>query len=68
MYEEKKNEMKEKYAYAINALSVANGVDVGVAFDMLKANARGADYKYVKEEELKADYEELVRLAEGKEE
>ena len=37
-YKTKKEEMRKKYEYAVNAISVANGVDVGVAFEMLRAD------------------------------
>jgi hypothetical protein len=43
-YAQKKQEMKDKYKDAINAISNARGVDVGVAFDMLLAVCRGGDY------------------------
>ncbi len=39
LHENKIAEMKEKYADVINDLSVKDGVDVGVAFDELKAIA-----------------------------
>ena len=63
-FKEKKEEMMEKYQYAINAISVANNVDVGVAFDMLLSNANGVGehYDYVNEEELKKDAQELEAL------
>lgn len=65
-YKKKKEEMMEKYKYAIYAISVANGVDVGVAFDMLKSNmTRGGNYTYVNAEEFNKDYEELLELARG---
>ena len=68
-YAEKKEEMLVKYDYAIKALSVANGVDIGVAFDMLKTNARvPQNYSYVNQEELEKDYKELLELAENGEE
>lgn len=64
-YKEKKAEMKKKYEYAIDAISVANGVDVGVALDMLEANImRGAQYAYVNVDEFKKDYEELLAYCE----
>lgn len=60
-YKEKKAEMKQKYEYAINAISVANGVDVGVAFEMLRANIiNGGNYPVVNVEEFKKDYDELL--------
>jgi len=64
-YEEKKKEMMEKYDYAIKALSVANDVDMGAAFDMLKTNARVPhNYDYVNQEELERDYRELLEAIE----
>lgn len=63
-YKEKKEEMMQKYDYAIKALSVANDVDMGVAFDMLKTNARvPQNYAYVNQAELEKDYNELLELA-----
>ena len=65
-YATKTEEMKEKYADVINDIAVAQGVDVGVAFEMLKAVARGGDYlgdTKVDLEELKADYLELRLLS-----
>ncbi len=60
-YKEKKEEMKKKYEYAINAVSAANGVDVGVAFEMLRADIiNGANYPIVNIEEFKKDYDELL--------
>lgn len=60
-YKEKKDEMRKKYEYAINAISVANNVDVGVAFEMLRADIiDGAKYPIVNLEEFKADYDELL--------
>ena len=60
-YKEKKEEMKKKYEYAVNAISVANGVDVGVAFEMLRANViNDGNYPLVNIEEFKKDYEELL--------
>lgn len=65
-YRDKKEEMMEKYKYAIYAISVANGVDIGVGFDMLKSNmTRGGNYAYVNAEEFNKDYEELLELARG---
>lgn len=60
-YKTKKEEMKKKYEDAVNAISVANGVDVGVAFEMLRADIiNGGKYPFVNEEEFKKDYEELL--------
>ena len=64
-YKEKKAEMKKKYEYAVNAISVANGVDVGVAFEMLRANIiNDGNYPLVNVEEFKKDYEELLSYCE----
>lgn len=63
-YKEKKEEMMKKYEGAIKAVAIANDMDMGVAFDMLESNInRGGTYPYVKEEEFKKDYEELIGLA-----
>ena len=60
-YKTKKEEMRKKYEYAVNAISVANGVDVGVAFEMLRADViNEGKYPFVNEEEFKKDYEELL--------
>lgn len=64
-YAEKKAEMKEKYFKAIVAIEAANGVDSGIAFDMLKNHAAGNPCKFVNEEELAKDYNELLELAKG---
>ena len=63
-YKEKKEELIKKYEGAIRAIAIANDVDMGVAFDMLEANVnRGGTYQYVKEDEFKKDYQELLELA-----
>lgn len=65
-YRAKKNAMKEKYAQIIESIAIKNGVDMGVAFDMLEAIARGGNYQYDGEldlDELKNDYEEIVELS-----
>lgn len=66
-YITKNEEMKEKYQEAIIAVSRKHSVDLGVAFDMLKAVCRGADYAdgidYDKEGFLK-DYLELAEISE----
>ena len=67
LYERKTEEMKEKYHDAIYAIGMKRGVDMGVAFDMLKAVARGGDYAEGIEldvDELKADYAELAAISE----
>ena len=56
-----------KYADVIKSIAIKNGKDLGVAFDMLKANARGGNYECDGEydkEELRKDYEEIVLLSE----
>jgi hypothetical protein len=64
-YKTKKEEMIEKYDRPIRALAVANDVDMGIAFDMLEANINnGGTYPYVKVEEFKKDWQELIELAE----
>lgn len=64
-YEKKNEEMKAKYKDAIEAIVVANGVDSGVAFAMLKRICRGYNCKFINEEELRKDYAELFTLAGG---
>lgn len=67
LYTKKKEEMKEKYHDAINAIAEKNGVDVGVAFDMLTATVNTEDYTAGIEfdrEELKKDYFELLGISE----
>lgn len=60
-YKEKKDEMKKKYEEAVKLVGIANGVDMGVAFEMLRANViDGATYPVVNVEEFKKDYEELL--------
>lgn len=64
-YKTKKEEMMKKYEGATRALAIANDMDMGVAFDMLEANVnRGGTYPYVKEEEFKKDWQDLIALAE----
>ena len=64
-YKEKKDEMRKKYEYAVNAISLANGADLGVAFEMLRANViNGDNYPIVNVEEFKKDYEELLSYCE----
>lgn len=69
LHAKKTTEMKEKYANIINDIAVKNGVDLGVAFDMLKAVARGGNYAEGLEaefdlDELKTDYLELAEISE----
>ncbi|MBO7695893.1 MAG: hypothetical protein J6T10_24945 [Methanobrevibacter sp.] len=66
-YKVKNEAMKEKYKDIIYSIADKNGVDLGVAFDMLKAIARGGEYAYEGElniEELKKEYAEIVELSE----
>lgn len=63
-YKEKKEELMEKYDRSIRAIAVANDCDMGVAFDRLISNVMyGKNYPYVKEEEAKKDFEELLGIA-----
>ena len=62
-YSEKKEELIKKHEDAVRALAVANDVDMDVALDMLEANInRGGTYPYVKEEEFKKDWQELIEF------
>ena len=66
-YRELNNIMKDKYKDVIHAIAVKNNVDLGVALDMLKANARGGNYEYDGEfdlTDLKRDCEELREISE----
>ena len=65
-YAEKTIEMQEKYKEIVYAIAEKEKVDLGVAFDMLKAVARGADYAEGIEldvDQLKADCEELTAIS-----
>lgn len=65
-YREKKEQIMNKYKYALYAISVANDVDLETAFKMLQSNmSRGGDYAYIKEEEFNKDIEELLSLMNG---
>lgn len=58
-YNEKREELKMKHERAVKALAYASDVDM--ALDMLEANInRGANSPYVKEEEFKKDWQELI--------
>jgi len=60
-YHERKEEMYKKYEHAVNAIAVANSVDIGVARAMLEANVlQGGSYPYVNAEEFKKDWEALT--------
>jgi len=63
LHEKKVEEMKEKFANVINDLSVKDGVDVGVAFDELKAIAWANLYNEPVEYEAGVEYDlvELIR-------
>ncbi len=66
-YKEKKEELMKKYEVPTRALAIANGVDMGIAFDMLEANInRGGTYPYVKVEEFKKDWQELIEFGKEK--
>lgn len=65
-YAKKNAEIREKYNQAIYDIAVKNGVDMGIAFDMLKAVARGGNYAEGIEldiAELKKDYFELASIS-----
>lgn len=62
----KNAELRKKYANQIYQISLKWGVDWGIAFDMLKAVARGGNYAEGIEldiAELKADYYEIACLS-----
>lgn len=62
-YNDKKEELKVKHERALRAIAYANGVDTDIALDMLEANVnRGGTYPYVKEEEFKKDWQELIEF------
>lgn len=62
-YNDKKEELKVKHERAVKAIAYANDVDVDIALDMLEANVnRGGTYPYVKEEEFKKDWQELIEF------
>lgn len=66
-YAEKSAELRKKYEKAIYDIAMVRGVDLGVAFEMLKAVARGGNYAEGIEldiAELKADYYELACISE----
>lgn len=65
-YNDKKEELKVKHERAVKAIAYANDVDMDTALDMLEANInRGGTYPYVKKEEFKKDWQELIEF--GKE-
>ena len=60
-------QLREKYDKAIYDIAIERGVDLGIAFDMLKAVARGANYAEGVDldiEELKKDYYEIACVSE----
>lgn len=62
-YNDKKEELKVKHERALRAIAYANGADMDIALDMLEANInRGGTYPYVKEEEFKRDWQELIEF------
>lgn len=63
---QKNAEFREKYKDQIYAIAMKWGVDMGIAFDMLKAVARGGNYAEGIEldiAELKADYYEITCIS-----
>lgn len=59
-YAAKNAEMKEKYKEVINAISDKQKVDVGVAFDMLKAVYRGGE-NYLEGIDIEFNRDELMK-------
>ena len=67
-FKEKQKEIMEKYDEQISAISIANKVDMGIAYDMFKKNVTmNAKYPYKTykeaEEQAKKDFEELHEIA-----
>lgn len=63
-FKEKKRFIEEKYNDAIRAIAIANDVDMGVAYDMLRNNVMdGGKNPYVNMKEAKKDFEELKEIA-----
>lgn len=63
---DKRVEIKDKFADVINEISAKHGVDTGVAFDMLLSTCRGGDYAEGFEfdrAELQKDYDELKEMS-----
>ncbi len=57
----------KKYEVAVKAFAIANGVDIGIVFDMLETNInRCGTYPYVNVEEFRKDYQELIEIAKEK--
>lgn len=63
LYENKNKEMKEKYAEVIKHLAEKDGVDLGVAFDELKAIAYAnlENQEILYKAEIDYDLIELIR-------
>ena len=62
-YNDKKEELKVKHERAVKAIAYANDVDMDIALDMLEANINHeGKYPYVKEEEFKKDWQELIEF------
>lgn len=63
-YKDKKHEIQRKYVEAIKAIAIANDVDMGVAYDMLKDNVmNNGKNPYVEMEAARKDFEELKEIA-----
>lgn len=63
-YKDKKYEIQRKYVEAIKAIAIANDVDMGVAYDMLKDNVmNNGKNPYVDMEAARKDFEELKEIA-----
>ena len=63
-YKDKKYEIQRKYVEAIKAIAIANDVDMGVAYDMLKDNVmNNGKNPYVNMEAARKDFEELKEIA-----
>lgn len=63
-YKDKKHEIQRKYVEAIKAIAIANDVDMGVGYDMLKDNVmNNGKNPYVNVEAARKDFEELKEIA-----
>lgn len=63
-YKDKKHEIQRKYVEAIKAIAIANDVDMGVGYDMLKDNVmNNGKNPYVNMEAARKDFEELKEIA-----
>ena len=66
-FAQKNNAFREKYKDLIYDVAMARGVDLGIAFDMVKATARGGNYcdgLQYDLQALKEDYYEIACLSE----